>query len=68
MRNIFSTVLLLFYLVAPSAAQKNVLSYIAPSDGKIQYTGRIDFSNPNAPLFYWPGTYLKAKFQDMGQG
>ena len=63
MHKIFSTVLVLFYLVAPSSAQKNVLSYIAPSDDKIQYTGRIDFSNPNAPVLYWPGTYLKAKFQ-----
>lgn len=57
--------LLLFVTVSNSYAQdpKNLFSYIAPSDSRIQYTGRINFSNPNAPIFYWPGTYAKAKFQ-----
>lgn len=54
--------LLLFVFVAQAQDPKNQLTYIAPSDAKIQYTGRIDFDNPNAPVFYWPGTYLKAKF------
>ncbi len=44
------------------ALQTHQLTYIAPSDSKIQYTGRINFDNPNAPIFYWPGTYINAKF------
>jgi hypothetical protein len=36
---------------------------IIPSDdSKIQYTGRIDFADPKAPILFWPGTYMKAKF------
>ncbi|MFB9863495.1 SGNH/GDSL hydrolase family protein [Rufibacter immobilis] len=29
----------------------------------IQYTGRIDFSNPKAPRFWTPGVYITAKFR-----
>src|SRR6185295_11759517 len=28
----------------------------------IQYTGRIDFSNPKRPRFWQPGVYITAKF------
>ncbi len=28
-----------------------------------QYTGRIDFSVPDKPVLYWPGTYIKANFE-----
>mgnify|MGYP006278023985 CR=1 FL=1 len=44
------------------AAQTHQLTFIAPSDSKLQYTGRINFDNPNAPVMYWPGTYIEAKF------
>ncbi len=27
------------------------------------YTGRIDFSNPKAPVMYWPGAYIQAHFE-----
>ncbi|CAN5233212.1 SGNH/GDSL hydrolase family protein [soil metagenome] len=29
----------------------------------IQYTGRVDFSNPMLPRFWSPGVYIKAKFK-----
>ncbi len=27
------------------------------------YTGRIDFSDPKAPVMYWPGTNIRANFE-----
>jgi hypothetical protein len=58
------SILFILFLYHFSLAQdpKNQLTYIAPSDARIHYTGRIDFDNPNAPVFYWPGTYLTARF------
>jgi hypothetical protein len=35
---------------------------IKADDENIQYTGRIDFSNPERPRFWSPGVYIKAKF------
>jgi hypothetical protein len=35
---------------------------ILPDNPKIQYTGRINFVDPKAPVLYWPGTYIKANF------
>ncbi len=32
----------------------------------LQYTGRIDFSNPLKPRFWSPGVYIKAKFKGTG--
>ena len=63
MQKIIFTFLFFYVSLAPAQDSKNLLSYIAPSDDYIQYTGRINFDNPNAPIFYWPGTYIKAKFQ-----
>lgn len=36
---------------------------ILPSDAKIQYMGRIDFTDPNKPLFAYPNVTIKAKFE-----
>lgn len=36
---------------------------IPANDAKIQYIGRIDFTNPLAPTFAFPGVSIKAKFQ-----
>lgn len=35
---------------------------VAPDDGRLQYTGRIDFSRPAAPVLSWPGTAIAASF------
>ncbi len=37
-------------------------SLFSPSDHRVQYTGRIDFSNPEQPRFWSPGIYINAKF------
>ncbi|NQT25317.1 T9SS type A sorting domain-containing protein [candidate division KSB1 bacterium] len=34
-----------------------------PDHPNFQYTGRIDFSSPDAPMLYWPGTSIKANFE-----
>jgi len=36
---------------------------ILPSDSKIQYMGRIDFTDTNKPLFAYPNVTIKAKFE-----
>jgi hypothetical protein len=40
----------------------NTVQWIGADNPNIQYTGRIDFSNPKAPRFWNPGVYVKAKF------
>ncbi|TWI67361.1 GDSL-like lipase/acylhydrolase family protein [Pseudoduganella lurida] len=35
---------------------------VAPSDPKLQYTGRIDFADPAAPVLSWPGTGIAGTF------
>jgi hypothetical protein len=37
-------------------------TYILADDPAIQYVGRIDFTNPKAPAFSFPGISIKAKF------
>ncbi len=36
------------------------------TDERIRYTGRIDFSNPEAPMFSSPGVYEEARFRGDG--
>jgi len=36
---------------------------ISPVDPKIQYMGRIDFSNPEKPLFSFPNVSIKTNFE-----
>ena len=36
---------------------------ISPSNPHLLYTGRINFSDPNAPIFYWSGTSVIARFE-----
>ena len=53
----------LFLVILFSAVGCTVESgFILPDNSKIQYTGRIDNSDPKAPVLYWPGTYIKANF------
>ena len=35
---------------------------VAPDNMDLQYTGRIDFTNPKAPLISWPGTSIAGRF------
>ena len=36
---------------------------ILPDHPHIQYTGRIDFSDPRAPVLFWPGTSIVSRFE-----
>ena len=44
-------------------ASKSDTTLFAASNPLIQYTGRIDFSDPASPKFWTPGVYVKARFQ-----
>lgn len=35
---------------------------VAPGDKNLQYTGRIDFSQPAAPVISWPNTSIAGRF------
>lgn len=35
---------------------------VSPSDARLQYTGRIDFSQPAAPVISWPNTSIAGRF------
>jgi len=36
---------------------------VRPDDPRLLYTGRIDFSDPLAPILGWPGTSVRARFE-----
>jgi hypothetical protein len=58
LERLFVLVFIVTSILSCSSGQNIIL----PDDPKIQYTGRIDFSDPKAPVIYWPGTYFKANF------
>ncbi len=35
---------------------------ILPSDSRLRYMGRIDRADPDAPVFYWPGSLVQLRF------
>ncbi len=48
---------------APAASvAREAVKFFAAADPRIQYTGRVDFSNPNLPRFYAPGVYISLSF------
>ncbi|MBK8944582.1 MAG: T9SS type A sorting domain-containing protein [Ignavibacteriae bacterium] len=38
------------------------LNTISADNPNFQYTGRIDFSDSTKPIIFWPGTYIRTKF------
>ena len=38
-------------------------TWIEPSDENIQYVGRVNFQNPDAPSFTYPGVQINARFE-----
>lgn len=59
------TLVLVFILAACSSGEKADKddSIFYPADSPmIQYTGRIDFTNPKLPRFWQPGAYIDFKF------
>lgn len=45
-----------------SKKEKYSFSFFAADHPFIQYTGRIDFTNPKLPRFWQPGVYITTKF------
>ena len=48
---------------AGQLVDKRRTELIAADNPNIQYTGRIDFSDPKKPRFWAPGVYVKANFK-----
>jgi beta-glucanase (GH16 family)/lysophospholipase L1-like esterase len=65
-RNILLFLLILF----PTVLSAGALSYdlIPADDTHIQYSGRMDFSNPKAPRFDWPGVSVTVRFKGKAVG
>lgn len=47
---------------AEQKKNKDGLSFYAADHPRIQYTGRIDFTNPKLPRFWQPGVYISIRF------
>src|SRR5688572_24943900 len=59
----------LFLLQATLASAGHKLTQVLPPDDpRIQYTGRIDFSDPQAPRFDWPGVSITLRFKGDAVG
>src|SRR4051812_48922071 len=54
----FTTGVALFFFSLPIFAT----TPIPPADKNLQYTGRVDFSNPESPKISWPGTTIAGNF------
>src|SRR5258706_5003899 len=52
--------------VDSSNAQGNAFAFYPADHAYIQYTGRIDFSNPKLPRFWQPGVYMTFKIKGTG--
>jgi lysophospholipase L1-like esterase len=59
---IFTTIFIFFFQHLSSAQTTDSLKLFTADNPLIQYTGRIDFSNPKAPRYWMPGVYVKATF------
>jgi len=54
------------FFLASSALRASVT--ISPADPRIQYSGRIDFSDPKSPVFDWPGVSITTRFRGTSIG
>ncbi|MEJ5993816.1 SGNH/GDSL hydrolase family protein [Pedobacter sp. Du54] len=54
----FYAILFLLFAVNTSFALKNNVAFYPANDSKIQYIGRVDFSNPLKPKMWASGAYL----------
>ncbi len=50
-------------ILLTASAKENVVKFFRADDSRIQYVGRVDFSNPQAPRFWAPGVYISARFK-----
>lgn len=62
------TFLLFVLLPAVLWAGASKCDLIPADDAHIQYSGRIDFTNPKAPRFDWPGVSITVRFSGKAIG
>ena len=64
------TILFLLLVLSPIFVSAGESSYvlIPADDAHIQYSGRIDFTNPKAPRFDWPGVSITVRFTGKAIG
>lgn len=63
MRHFTALLFTLFFATAAFASKPAGLKFFRADNPRIQYTGRIDFSNPSMPRIWAPGVYIVAKFK-----
>ena len=44
-------------------ANEEALHFYGANNANFQYTGRVDFTNPELPRFWSPGVYIQARFK-----
>lgn len=59
---LLATVLATLLAILLHAAPAMAGTAIGPDDTRLQYTGRIDFSKPAAPVISWPNTSIAGRF------
>lgn len=57
------SLLILFTVTSVEAKPDKKLNFYSPDHPLIQYTGRIDFSDPGLPRFWQPGVYIAFRFK-----
>lgn len=62
MKKLAIVLLFVFVLLQVYAKQGSVQTYL-PDHPYIQYTGRIDYINPQLPRFWQPGVYISFRFR-----
>lgn len=60
---ILFSISVLFTQVVSARQPADSIKFFAADHPYIQYTGRIDFTNPKLPRFWQPGVYITAKFE-----
>ncbi len=65
MKHCFYLLLIFLFGVqfANATTQRNNLTLFKADNHLIQYTGRVDFANPEVPRIWAPGVYISAKFK-----
>ncbi len=62
-RSLLLSLLILLTVTSVEAKQGKKLNFYSPDHPFIQYTGRIDFSDPLLPRFWQPGVYITFLFK-----
>jgi Carbohydrate esterase 2 N-terminal/GDSL-like Lipase/Acylhydrolase family len=65
-KNILWAVLFVTFVILAAHGTGNLQKFYPADHPYIQYTGRIDFTNPKLPRFWQPGVYITVKFAGTG--